>query len=123
MLDIDKKIKSVNATSTMNLRGAATTGDLWSEEEEEEDGEEIKNKRVHVHTTTNTITNSVGIDSDSTLWDMNTRIAYERSILMSEMHRPLPSTFPRPQPQQQRRGAQFASYDKQDMFKKMPKKK
>ena len=121
VLDIDKKIKSVNATSTVNLRGAATTGDLWSEEEEEEDGEEVKNKREPVNT--NTTTNSVGIDSDATLWDMNTRIAYERSILMSEMHRPLPSSFPRPQPQKQRRGAQFASYEKQDMFKKMPKKK
>jgi hypothetical protein len=118
VLDIDKTLKSVNATTTINLRGAATSGDLW--EEGEGEGGEGAHFSKSVTKPPKGKNTSVGIDSDSTLWDMDTRIAYERSILMSEMHRPLPSSFPRPQPEPQRKGAQFASYDK-EMFKKLPK--
>jgi len=122
VLDIDKTLKSVNATTTINLRGAATSGDLWEEGEGEGEGGEGAHisKSVTKPPKGKNTSITVGIDSNSTLWDMDTRIAYERSILMSEMHRPLPSSFPRPQPEPQRKGAQFASYDK-EMFKKLPK--
>jgi hypothetical protein len=132
VLDIDKTLKSVNVTSTINLRGAATSGgDLWGEDDDEEGGGRgigdvhgDRNRRgIALDTSKQTKgknSSSVGIDSDSTLWDMDTRLAYERSILMNEMNRPLPSSFPRPQPEPQRLGAQFASYDK-EMFKKLPK--